>query len=207
MPYGSKVARRSNVLCPNCLTLERHRWMWIFLQQKTGFFNTPQRLLHIAPEQCFWKRFHKMEHIDYVTGDLESPLATHHFDLHNIPFNDKSFDVVFCNHVLEHVKDDAQCMRELYRVLRKGGWGIMQVPLDYSREATFQDDSIVTPEEREKHYWQKDHVRLYGKDYPNRLRAAGFEVEEFLPSQILTAGQIDRFRLQAEEVLYLCKKS
>ena len=151
-------------------------------------------------------RFKKQENLSYLTGDLVSPLADMHFDLHHIPLEDNRFDVVFCNHVLEHVDDALQCMRELHRVLKPGGWGIMQVPIDYSRDITYEDSSIVTPEDREKHYWQKDHVRLFGKDYPQWLEKAGFNVEEFLKEKNYDATLIHRYRLQKEEVLYIVRK-
>ena len=206
LAYGSKVARRENVLCPNCLSLERHRLMWFYLTEKSDFFDKPHQVMHIAPEQCFLKRFKKAENLEYITGDLVSPIADHHFDLHDIPFDEGSFEIIFCNHVLEHVDDDAQCMKELYRVMKPGGWGIFQVPMDTTRDETYEDPSITSPEEREKHFWQKDHVRLFGNDYPDKLRAAGFRVEEFLPSRELDASMIERHRFQQQETLFICHK-
>ena len=167
LSYGSKVVHRENVLCPYDLTLERHRLMWYYLQNHSDFFTKKElKLLHIAPEQCFHKKFKEQENLIYLTADLESPIADIHFDLHEIPLEENSFDVVFCNHVLEHVQDDKKCMSELYRIMKPGGWGIFQVPIDYSRAEKYEDASIKSPEDREKHFWQKDHVRLYGLDYP-----------------------------------------
>jgi ubiquinone/menaquinone biosynthesis C-methylase UbiE len=162
--------------------------------------------LHIAPEQCFHKRFKAQKNLNYLTGDLFSPLADIHFDLHSIPLEDNRFDVVFCNHVLEHVDDAHQCMSELYRVMKPGGWGIFQVPMDFSRDVTYEDASIVSSEDREKHFWQKDHVRLFGKDYPDWLRKAGFQVEEFIQQSNYSENMLDRYRLQKEEVLYIARK-
>jgi len=206
LTYGSKTALRPNVLCPHCLSLERHRLLWLYLNQKTNFFRENLDVLHIAPEQCFYGRFKKLKNINYFTGDLESPLAEYHFDLHDIPFEGNKFDVIICNHVMEHVEDDLQCMRELNRVLKPGGWAIMQVPIDYSRSETFEDDSIVTPEDREKHYWQKDHVRLYGTDYPERLEKAGFRVKRDHYVQEINEELREKFRLQKEEVIYYLSK-
>jgi ubiquinone/menaquinone biosynthesis C-methylase UbiE len=127
-------------------------------------------------------------------------------DLHNAPFEDNSFDVVFCNHVLEHVEDDKQCMSELYRVMKPGGFGIFQVPIDYTREKTYEDKSITSPEDREKHFWQKDHVRLYGLDYPTRLTAAGFKVTCDKIAKEIPSDQSEKLRLPMEEEVYYCVK-
>ena len=206
LSYGSDLKHRENVLCPYDLTLERHRLMWLYLKNETDFFTAKQKLLHIAPEQCFHKTFKKMENIDYLTGDLESPIADMHFDLHEIPLEDNQFDIVFCNHVLEHVNDANQCMRELYRVMKPGGWGIFQVPQDMTREETYEDPAITSPEEREKHFWQKDHVRLFAKDYPEWLKRAGFEITEFHPKEQFSKEEIERYRLMENEVLYIARK-
>lgn len=206
LPYGSEVAFRQNVLCPHCLSLERHRLLWLYLKERTNLFSANVKLLHIAPEQCFHGRFKALKNLEYVTGDLESPLADHHFDLHQTPFEDNSFDAVICNHVLEHVEDDKQCMSELYRVLKPGGWAIMQVPIDYSRAETYEDESIVSPEDRERHFWQKDHVRLYGRDYPDRLASVGFRVTNDPFAQERGEKHIERFRLQREEIVYYLEK-
>jgi len=208
LSYGSEVAHRENVLCPYDLTLERHRLMWLYLNRKTEFFTTNNlKVLHIAPEQCFLPYFKKQKNLDYTTADLVSPIADLHFDLHDIPLEDNQYDVVFCNHVMEHVEDAIRCMSELNRVMKPGGWGIMQVPQDFSRDKTYEDPTITSPEEREIHYWQKDHVRLFGKDYPEWLRKAGFEVSEFKMEEHYSNEQIQRFRLSSEEILYIVSKS
>ncbi len=207
LSYGSKVAHRDNVLCPYDLTLERHRVMWLYLKNKSDFFTKPNlKVMHIAPEQCFHGKFKKQKNLDYVTGDLLSPIADLHFDLHNIPLEDNQYEVIFCNHVMEHVKDDLQCMKELYRIMKPGGWGIMQVPIDTSRTTTYEDWSITTPEEREKHFWQYDHVRLYGLNYPDRLREAGFNVEVVDFSKELPTEVFERYRIPKSELLYIVSK-
>lgn len=207
LSYGSEVAHRENVLCPYDLTLERHRLMWLYLKNHTDFFTKSNlKVLHIAPEQCFHKRFKNQKNLDYLTGDLVSPIADMHFDLHDIPLEDNRFEVVFCNHVMEHVDDPIQCMKELYRVMQPGGWAIMQVPQDFNRAETYEDPTITSPEEREKHFWQKDHVRLFGRDYPQYLEKAGFEVEEFDIKKELSPDQIERMRLSQSEILYIARK-
>lgn len=181
--------------------------MWLYLKQESNFF-TAEKLdvLHIAPEQCFHKKFKAQKNLNYLTGDLVSPIADLHFDLHEIPLDDNKFDVVFCNHVMEHVDDALKCMKELHRVLRPGGWGIMQVPLDTTRTTTYEDWSITSPEEREKHFWQKDHVRLFGLDYPQWLENAGFRVTVAFANNPLSAEIKERYRLQPNETLYIVHK-
>lgn len=208
LSYGSNVAHRENVLCPYDLTLERHRLMWLYLKKESNFFTAEGlKVLHIAPEQCFLQLFKKQSNLAYLTGDLESPIADIHFDLHEIPLEDNRFDVVFCNHVMEHVKDPIQCMKEIYRVMNSGGWAIMQVPQDFNRTETYEDASITSPEDREKHFWQKDHVRLFGKDYPQWLEKAGFKVTEFNLNNHFSNEEIERYRLMKGEVLYIAHKN
>lgn len=207
LSYGSEVAHRDNVLCPYDLTLERHRLMWLYLKNHSTFFTQPElSVLHMAPEQCFIDRFKSQKNLHYLTADLVSPIADLHFDLHQIPLEDKRFDVVFCNHVMEHVQDPIQCMSELFRVLKPGGWAIMQVPQDFARETTYEDPSIVSESDREKHYWQKDHVRLFGKDYPNYLEKVGFTTSVFDFHSFYSPEEIDRFRLMKNEILYIFNK-
>ncbi len=203
LPYGYGKDIRDNRLCPGCLTLERHRLLWLYLKNKTNLFTDRLKFLHIAPEQPFYKRFRKMENLEYITADLESPIADIKMDIQNIPFDDESFDVVICNHVLEHVDDDRKGMSEVYRVLKKGGWAILQVPIDYSRETTYEDDSITTPKERQKHFGQYDHRRVHGKDYGKRLVEAGFKVieDDFVNS--FSPEEIEKFRFDKDEIIYM----
>ena len=116
LPYGYENPR-DNVLSPSTLSLERHRLLWLFLKNKTAFFSAPHRVLHFAPEQAFYKRFKKLENLEYLTTDLNSPLADVKADICNLPFKENSYDVILCNHVLEHIPDDTKAMQELYRVL------------------------------------------------------------------------------------------
>jgi len=208
LPYGYGT-QRPNVLSPSTLSLERHRLLWLYLQQETNFFK-PQKskikVLHMAPEQCFLARFKKLKHIDLITADLYSPIVDVKADILDLPFEDNSFDIIFCNHILEHIENDKKAMQELYRVLKVGGFGIFQIPQDYSRETTYEDFSITSPEERTKHFGQYDHVRVYGSDYFDRLRAVGFDVKEVDFSQKLTKKEMDTYRLMKGEILPVCYK-
>jgi ubiquinone/menaquinone biosynthesis C-methylase UbiE len=162
--------------------------------------------LHIAPEQCFYKLFKAMPNLEYVTGDYNSPIADHHFDLHHAPFADNTFDVIFCHHVLEHVEDSEQCMSELYRMMKPGGFGIFQIPQDVNRYETYEDKTITSEKDREIHFWQKDHVRLFGLDYKDKLAAAGFKVTVEDYTKEISPELVERYRLPKGELLYFCQK-
>ena len=147
-------------------------------------------------------RFRAMDHLDYVTADLNSPWADVHCDICDLPFEDNSFDIVFCNHVLEHIEDDTKAMQELYRVLKPGGWAMLQVPINYANETTYEDPSITDPKERELHFWQDDHYRLYGRDYPRVLGSIGFESKEEDFLKEFTDEEIRRYGFMKEEKIY-----
>lgn len=214
--YG--IRKRTNAKCYNCGSLERHRLIYLYLSNKEGLNlfdkNTkPIKLLHFAPEQIFYKKFDHSKQIAYQPCDLFPELydyggesTVEKVDITNIKFQDESFDFIMCNHVLEHIPDDKLAMSELYRVLAKGGSGIFQVPIDYSRKETYEDWSISSPEEREKAFGQHDHVRWYGQDYKDRLAAVGFHVNEIELQTIFTPKEIFKYGLMKSEKLYHCHK-
>jgi len=205
LPYGYDV-QRPNVLAPGTLSLERHRLLWLYLQNETNFFTAPLKVLHLAPEQCFLKRFKKLKNLNYTTADLYAPHVDVKADIYDLPFTDNSFDVIFCNHVLEHIVDDKKAMQELFRVLKPDGFGIFQIPQDLNRETTYEDFSITSPKERTKHFGQYDHVRIYGLDYFDRLRAVGFEVKEVNYAKQLSPEDIEKYCLVKDEILPVCFK-
>lgn len=208
LPYGYETIRE-NVLAPGTLSLERHRLFWLYLKNEIDFFSNLKKtkLLHFAPEQAFYNRFKKIKHLEHITTDLNSPLADVKADICKLPFKDNEFDYVFCNHVLEHIPDDTKAMQELYRVLAPGGIGIFQIPQELSREITFEDNSIKDPKERAKIFGQYDHVRVYGRDYFNKLRSIGFEVIEVDYTKTLSDKDINKFRLAKGEIIPVCKKN
>ena len=195
---------RDDRRCPYCASVERHRLLWLFLHEKTSLFTKPTRLLHMAPLEFWAKKLSACAEIDYVTGDLESPVAKYHFDVTQIPFETGSFDAVLCNHVLEHVPDDTAAMAELLRVLKPGGFAVLQVPL--KEGPTFEDPTITDPAEREKHFGQFDHLRWYGDDYYDRLREVGFDVTPVDFVQEIEPADRERMRLPEHEVICFCTK-
>jgi len=228
LPYGYGN-QRNNVLSPSTLSLERHRLLWLYLQNETDFFESSLdsdspitkrkrlklrktapdevlKVLHFAPEQEFYKRFKKLNNIDYTTTDLLSPLADVKADICNLPFEDNYYDIIFCNHVLEHIPDDTKAMQELYRVLKPGGMGIFQIPQDLSRENTFSDDSIVDQKERAKIFGQYDHVRVYGRDYFDKLRSIGFKVIEEDYTTKINPELVEKYCLAKGEIIPVCFK-
>ena len=202
LPYGNK--KRPNVGCPRCNSAERHRLLWLYLKNKTNFFSDNLKVLHFAPEYIFQKTLRFMSNLDYISADLNSPMAMVKMDITNILYEDNSFDVILCSHVLEHVVDDRKAMRELFRVLKPGGWGILQVPI--LRDKTFEDLSIVSPEDRERIFGQKDHVRIYGRDYKDRLEEAGFTVKVDGYVRELGDDKIKKHGLSEDQDIYFCAK-
>lgn len=205
LPYGYENPRE-NVLAPSTLSLERHRLLWLYLKNETDFFTSPKKVLHFAPEQAFYKRFRKLKHINYTTTDLNSPLADVKADICKLPFEDNSFDIIFCNHVLEHIPDDTKAMQEMYRILKPNGWGIFQIPQDLTRKTTFEDNSITDKKERAKIFGQYDHVRIYGRDYFDKLRSIGFEVEEVDYTASMPSEEVEKYRLAKGEIIPVVRK-
>ncbi|MBP1839063.1 class I SAM-dependent methyltransferase [Formosa algae] len=200
LPYGYGT-QRNNVLSPSTLSLERHRLLWLYLKNETDFFTAPKKVLHFAPEQAFYKRFRALKNLEYTTTDLLSPLADVKADICNLPFEDQSFDVILCNHVLEHIPDDTKAMHELYRILKPGGMGILQIPQDYTRKITFEDDSITDKKERAKIFGQYDHVRVYGLDYFDKLRTIGFKVNAVDYTSKFSDSEISKYCLAKGELI------
>lgn len=205
LPYGYEKVRE-NVLSPSTLSLERHRLFWLYLKNETNFFSENLRVLHFAPEQAFYKPFRKMKNLTYTTTDLNSPIADVKADICKLPFKDDSYDFIICNHVLEHIPDDAKAMQELFRVLAPGGTAILQVPYEADRKTTFEDDTITDPKERAAIFGQYDHVRVYGMDYFKKLAEIGFQVEAVDYTKTLSDDEIQKFCLSKGELIPVCKK-
>ncbi len=203
-PFG--VRKRPNAQCPGCGALERHRQIWLYLRDHTNLLQRPARLLHVAPEPSLRKALSGAAGIDYVCGDLEPGRGDLQLDVTRLPFDDGWFDVILCNHVLEHVQDDRRAMAELFRVLRAGGWAILQTPLNRKKQETFEDPSVTGPEERLRLYGQHDHVRIYGLDLYGRLQDAGFVLDLDYFARELPADVVERHGLVANEPIMRCCK-
>jgi SAM-dependent methyltransferase len=187
---------------------DRERLIRVYLASVRDFFTAPadRSVLHIAPEKRLARYFLAAGFADYVCGDLftegyRHPAYVRNMDVLDIPAADGAFDLVLCNHVLEHVPDDHRAMAELYRVLRPGGFAILQVPISADSPDTFEDFAVTDPQEREQVFGQFDHVRIYGQDYPDRLAAAGFTVERFAPDH-----RFEPYGVNPDEELFIGSK-
>jgi SAM-dependent methyltransferase len=167
---------RLNAQCPKCRSLERHR-LFVLCDREHSLFNDQQTALHFAPEPSI-STFVSCRVRDYRTADIEPGRADMALDIENIDLPDAVLDVIIANHVLEHV-DDAKALREIFRILRPGGRFISMVPIIEGWDHTYENPSIVTPADRARHFGQRDHVRYYGRDYRDRIRNAGFNLQEF----------------------------
>ena len=207
LPYGYGKNIRKNALCPGTLSLERHRLLWLFLERNTTFFNDKLKVLHFAPEQPFYKKFKSIKNWNYITCDLNSPLADIKADICKLPFKNFEFDLIICNHVLEHIDNDFKAMEEIYRVLKKNGIGILQVPIDESLSITFEDKTIIDPIKKSELFGQYDHVRKYGKDFYDRLKSVGFKVKKIDVQKNLSEKEIKEYSLPKYEKIPFVIKS
>mgnify|MGYP001044189747 CR=1 FL=1 len=206
--HFNKFIPAGNVgICPACSSGSRHRAIYLFLQRKTSFFEQKMKVLHFAPEHCFYKTFRAMRNLDYTSADLNSPRAMVKIDITQIPYPNNHFDVVISSHVLEHIPGDLLAMRELARIANNRGWSIHLAPIDYNREKTFEDPSVDTPEKKQEIYGHHDHKRIYGRDYAERLRSAGFHVEIFDPQDYLSSEEMKTYGVDINEKIYCCTKS
>ena len=203
-PYGYNKQRK-NALCPGTFSLERHRLLWLYLKKETDFFNSNNKILHFAPEQCFHK-FFKSFFKNYTSIDLNSPIVDIKADICNLPFNDNSYDYILCNHVLEHIYDDEKAMKEIFRVLNKNGIAILQVPIDIKSNLTQEGRDIDDKEVRSKLFGQYDHLRMYGLDYFKKLKKVGFNVKNIDYLSKLSKDEVEKFSLTNAGTIPVCIK-
>jgi len=216
LPNG--LPERRNSRCPKCDSLERHRLYYLYLQQVIPA-NKPVKVLHFAPEKILTRLFRSYTNIDYLSADLNPAKAMVKQDITGTTFDDNSFDIIFCAHVLEHIPDDIKAMRELRRILKPDGFAILQVPIkDHFNgrdiTTTYEDFSITDPKERERAFGQFDHVRVYGRDFKDRLEKAGFTVRPDKFLETLGPEKVKRYAVlpqdetatETEGWIYFCTK-
>lgn len=191
--------------CPACGSLMRHRALLLYLRDVVEVQRAGGRVLHCAPEPALQAWLSGLPAVDYVSVDLDSPRAAVHADITDLPFDDASFDLVLCSHVLEHVPDDRSAIGELFRVLRPGGVALIQVPPD-PVERTFEDPAVTDPAARERLFGQYDHVRRCGPDYALRIEAAGFGVVREDAVERLDDRARAAFGLRPGEPFYVSSK-
>jgi len=209
LPAG--IQKRPNAACLKCGSLERHRNLWLFFKENPQLFKAQTKLLHAAPEKIFSQYFQLRKDIDYTAIDLEPEaydytVNTIAMDLTDLKFDDNSFDVIICSHVLEHIPDDAKAMSEMHRVLKADGWAIINVPVHQERATTFEDVTINNPKKQLELFGQPDHVRIYGRDYEDRLQHASFKVELINWPSHYDHNTRFKYGLKENEIIYLCRK-
>jgi SAM-dependent methyltransferase len=173
--YFLRFKSRQGAKCPKCGALDRHRAMWLILTKGHLLEDSP-RLLHFAPEECLERRLRGVAGLDYRTADLSRTDVDLRLDVTSISLPDGSVDALLCSHVLEHVTDDRNAMKELRRILSPFGWALIDVPIDWSLSETFEDWTVTTPVARARVFGQWDHVRLYGRNFADLLRETGWSV-------------------------------
>jgi len=217
LPFGLKNDIAINLigggyrytLCPRCYSTDRERLVYWYITKKSNILNLSKniRLLHFAPEKNLQKILKSSSYIEYISGDLNpSTDCDIRLDITDMNFEDNFFNVIICSHVLEHIVDDRKAMYELFRVLKLEGFAILQVPILKNTKETYEDFTITSPEERERYFGQKDHVRIYGQDYKRRLESIGFKVELSDIKSDLNIKEIKKYGLNREEILYVCRK-
>jgi len=202
LPFG--LIPRQNAQCPQCKALERHRLYYLYLD-KVLPQDRKLKVIHFAPEKSIEKKLKSFDNVDYLSVDINPKRAMKQEDITQISFEDNSFDVIFCSHVLEHIDDDRKAMRELRRILKPEGFAMLQVPLRMSLEKTYEDDSITDPKDREVAFGLDEHVRLYGRDYKDRLEESGFKVKVDKFSDNFNEEQTKKYFLREEDIFYCTK--
>lgn len=196
--------------CPICYANQRSRLLYAFLTNTISIV-PGWNVLHVAPELALYRYAFRHLDIHYCPTDLAPERYTEipnvqKVDVTETPFPDATFDLILCNHVLEHIPDDGRAMRELRRVLKPGGIALLQVPLGMRLTQTVEDPSVADPKERERRFGQFDHVRIYEQgDYLVRLRAAGFEIELISAADVAGRDGLERYGLNRRENLVVAR--
>ena len=164
---------RQDVLCPECMSLPRHRILASWL---TDNLDRSSLILYFALEECM-AQWMKHNGVKCISADLEAP-ADLKIDIQKTGLKSECFDMVICNHVLEHVDDFRMALKEMYRILKPGGSLICSFPIDPKIELLDEDPDVTDPEERRQRFGQRDHKRVFGMNADVFLAEAGFLVEK-----------------------------
>ena len=196
---------RRNAMCPGCGSVERHRFLWLYLPTPPALLSGRHRVLHAAPEPWLEQRLRGLPALRYRTVDLFNPFADVQADLTALPFPDAVFDWVIANHVLEHIPDDGAAIAELARVLRPGGRAVIMVPFD-PKGPTQDGAGIADPAERMRRFGHPYHYRINGRDFPDRLAVAGLSARIVDSRGLLSAHRRRRFRINRNH-LFDCRRA
>ncbi len=196
----------SELVSPTNGARKRQRLVWLYLKQEQDILNKQARVLHIAPELSYMNVLKRQKNLTYIPGDkmvegYSNQKGVENIDITKLKFEDNSFDYIICNHVLEHIDNDIKAMSEMFRVLKPNGIAVITVPIDESLEKTLEDPSITSPKDREKYYWQWDHLRLYGTDIKDRMDNIGFQTSLYRYSDNFTKENFDRYGLSTDLII------
>ncbi len=198
---GNSLKRRDCGYCPRCNSKARHRRNFLYLKRRTNLFQDDLRLLHVAPKYSLSRVFSKLKKLDYIAIGLQNDLnITALMDLSKTSFSSNVVDCIVCIHVLEHIETDRLAIGELYRVLKPGGWAVVSVPIRLD-QITYEDPTITSRADRKREFNEKDHVRIYGYDFEDRLKDAGFEVEKNLGTS-LDPNDMRKYGLMDDETIF-----
>lgn len=206
--------KREPMLCPRCRSNDRDRFFWFYLEKYPDTLKPGIKLLHVSPETIYYKRFNQIPNVDYVAGDkfilqfgATYPKGTVYLDITDMPeYADNTFDFIFCSHVLEYIKEDHKALKELYRVLKPGGKAVISVPIRFGHYETIEDPSVTDPKEQERLYGDVGHLRYYGEDYMERVKAAGFKTAFTPVADFISAEMIEKAVIKPKDVVHLCYK-
>lgn len=188
--------------CPNCFSFDRNRWVYFVLKNYTRLFEDGGTVLHFAPEKQIEAQFRKNTRIDYITADIVEGAADYTVDMTKMPFGDGRFDYIIANHVLEHILDEGKAVAELKRCISREGKIILSFPVSSDTDTVEKPD--LSREERTYYYGQDDHVRLYGRDFKERMESYGLTVQIFRPHTILTREMVDRIKVLDDDMVLIC---
>ena len=207
LPFGLGWKKRENAACPSCNSLERTRLTWLYLLNEVKIDSMRNaNILHFAPERYIALNLKKMSALNYISADLNPALADIKVNIENIQFDDNYFDVIVCSHVLAHVYDEDKALTELYRVLKPGGWALIITHIFKNLEKTFEDKEAKTPKQRLNVFGQDDLARMHGKDFPDRLRNAGFKVKALSYADKFSESERKKYGLRFNDVFHISIK-